>query len=112
MATRQSTSDVLVLANAATSAGFQPKRFWADQFGHVQSYANWSVHIFGTGTYMVVIQGSLDGVNWVAMNNTNFTVTGLYLVTFGSAGAAVPYIRANVSSVIGGNVSAIAVGVS
>jgi hypothetical protein len=84
-----------------------------DSFGHVQAYTNWSVQVFGTGTYTVIIQGSLDGNNWnSAQSPATITTPGFFLVTFGTTAVAVPYIRANVSSITGGNVSALAVGIS
>lgn len=103
MATRSSTSDVLTLASAIAATGVQPKKFWADQFGHIQSFANWSVQCtVSTGTFTVQIQGSLDGVNWFSVGSS-ISTAGISAVTIG-ANVAVPYVRANISALAGGAV--------
>jgi len=119
MATESVTSDVLVLANAVTATGAQPSKFFSDYHGHIQSFAVWTVQVSGTATSISMeIDGSLDGTNWnkIAAGAANPIVTapsaGVATYSFGASGTAYPYVRANITTLAGGNVTALAVGAS
>jgi len=115
VATYSTTSDVLTLANAVAATGAQPKAFWVDQFGHVQSFSLWNIQTSGTATSATVtIDGSLDGVNWQlgATGAATYTSGSTIFTPVGTANKAFPYIRANITAVAGGNVTVLAVGVA
>lgn len=110
MATRTSTSDVLVLANAATAVSVGMKQFWPDQFGHVQAFSQWTLMISGTGTGLSIkLNGSLDGNTWFDSGTAAATVNGLFKFTFVSA---VPYVQVNITAITGGSVTVQTIGVS
>ncbi len=109
MATNQSTSDVLTLANAVTSAGVGAAGSWANA-GHIQAYQNWTVQVSGTGTGLSIkLNGGLDGVTWTDSGHAAVTANGLYQFSFPSA---VPYVQANIAAITGGSVTVLAVGVN
>jgi len=111
MATYSSTTDVLTLANLApTGAGAQPKTFWADRFGRIQSFSVWTVQTVAAGAVSVTVQGSLDGNTWVTIPGGTNPVVAAGVASVGTAGVAFPYIRALVGA--GATVTVLAVGVS
>lgn len=108
MATRSSTSDVITLANAATTTGGKATKFWQDQFGHIQSFSQWTLQVSGTGTGLgIKLNGSLDGVNWFDSGTASVAANGIYKFTFPSA---VPYVQANITAITGGSVTILGVG--
>jgi hypothetical protein len=55
------------------------------------------VHLFGTGTFTVAIEGSFDGTNWYSLASK--TANEIFKV------AAVPFLRATTSGMAGASVN-------
>lgn len=116
MATRSTTTKPLVLASGASGALAGPAMHGEDQFGHTQSYANWTVQVSGSATAISGnIQFSLDGTHWVSASSGALAAPGgsSNIGNFAvGTNCAAPYIRVNITSVTGGTVTIVAVGVS
>lgn len=58
----------------------------------------YSVHLYGTGTFSVDIEGSFDGTNWSDLDTAR-AASAIFQVT------AMPYLRAQCNTMTGANVS-------